>query len=390
MKSVTTLRFKAQCDDDAEVRHVAEVCRRARNAALENWLLRQRGLPESEKQRKTSPKPDKDGNPRPLSESTKLYHAVRAEAPELNTQAASMIAAAISSHLAAKQDWRRGGGGKRKDAILNYEDRPPFFSGLEIPLHNSQVALSVGDDVSIRIRSPLGNGDLTISFSGKGMNGHRRVLEEITSGARKLSDSKLIFKPHKNAWYWHLPVVFETEVRSDVEVTLYPVIGIPAGRHADNFLRLELPGRSWMVGHGRFLLSQTLRLIGIRKAIGWRYRNGQGSGHGRQKIDAAVRKRRMQQRNIVCEVRRQAVNDVMRQCDRAGAGVIVYREPSLPLRKKTWFSEQGLEWDWTAFLMDLKNVAARRGVEVVKKQYRWKDAQNDGYIAKKDREADAA
>ena len=61
---------------------------------------------------------------------------------------------------------------------------------------------------------------------------------------------------------------------------------------------------------------------------------------------------------------RRLVNDIVRQCERHQAGTLVYREPTGPAKRKCWFERNELEFDWTRFLVDLKNSAARRGVTV--------------------------
>ena len=213
--------------------------------------------------------------------------------------------------------------------------------------------------------------------------GVQKVLREIASGTRKLSDSKLLFKDRNKAWYWHLPVTFETEQRSDIEAEVFATIGNPKGRQSDRPFAMKLPGRTWYAGDGRYLLSQVSRLVGLRKQIGWRYRLRQGAGHGRKKVDDAVKRRREQEHNVRNEFRRRLIVDILRQCERSEVGKLVYREPSLPLREKCWFGCVGLEFDWTRFASDLKNAAARKGIVVESKQYKWKDAQNDGYLPKK-------
>lgn len=389
MKTTTVLRFRAEIDDDAPLIAAAEQCRLARNAGLENWLLRQRGMPESEKQGKISPRPDKDGNPRALSESTKLYHAMTAVADSVNTNVISALAAEVNTALGTKVDWRKQGEGKtrkRANAILDYEDRPPFYTSLQIPILRSQSAVII-EEGAARVEAKVIKGEvLTLPLSVRGMTaGQLAILQSLASGERRQPDSKLMYKSQKNAWYLHVPIQFETERRSDIEVEVYPVLGRPEGRANDNFLRVHLPdGKRWTVGHGAYLLAQTARLIGLRKQIGWRYARGEGAGHGRQKIDAAVRKRRKQQQDIVKEVCNRAVTDVLRQCDRCGAGVIVYRRPSLPLRTRSWFAAVGLDWDWTSFESRLKNVAARRGVELVVKHYRIAEAKEMGYVSAKE------
>lgn len=380
MKSITVLKLRVTDATDAALSEIAKLCRVGRNAGLEDWLLRQRGKPESTAQSTRKCKSAKGGDA-PKSESTKIYHAIRSAVPTLGTTQASMLASAIASNLGAKLDWRAGSGenGKRprrRDAILSYDHRPPFFCGGEIPLHNAHTRLTWTDGaLTITIHRPSSDvQDLVVAISLRDLPpGKQKLLHELADKTRKLADSKLVDKDGK--WYWHLPLVFESVVRSDVEATLYPTIGAEKnGRQTDRPFRLELPGRTWSVGDGRYLLVQTERLITLRKMIGKRYRDRMGAGHGQKKIDVAVSKRRKAEWDVRTEVRRRAIADVVRQCMRAKCGVLIYREPSLPLRDRCWFKAVGVDWDWTRFGSDLANTAARQGIEVRVHQWKWKDA----------------
>lgn len=382
LKSITVLKLKVQ-SSSADLREIALLCRKGRNAALEDWLLRQRGKPESAKQAKPSTRKTKqfpNREERPLSESTKIYHAITAAVPELGTTQASKLGRELYSHLSSKLDWRvgkteDGKRPKRSDAILAYEDRPPFFTALEIPLLSAATEVIYGDRLTICAKrlsdsAPTATIELSLKEIPPAV---RAMLSDISIGKRKLADSKVLYKEKNDAWYWHLPITFESERRSDVEVTLWPVIGNDGNR--DRPFRLSLPsGRDWWLGEGRYLRAQVKRLTEIRKQVGHRYRQRMGAGHGRKKVDAAVVKRRQQQHNVFTEFRRRIISDAVKQCVRANAGVMIYREPSLPLRKKCWFEAVGLEFDWTRFGSDLKNACARQGIEVVTKQWKWKDA----------------
>jgi hypothetical protein len=379
VKSITVLKLKLVDADDL-LRPIGETCRRARNAGLENWLLRQRGFPESRKQSERLIA-SKNGD-KPKAESTKIYHSITAAVPELGTTQVTMLAQAIASHLSAKVDWRRGTGEngkrpKRRDAILAYEDRPPFFTTLEIPVHNAHCRISFSDRLTITLNRPLREvQSVTLEVSLRKLPPSiQSIIRDMGTGKRKLPDSKLVEKD--GTWYWHIPVTFETGIRSDLTAELWPTIGSEKdGRQTDRPFRLELPNRDrpWWIGDGRYLKAQTERLIGLRKMIGWRYRQRMGAGHGRAKVDAAVRRRRTQERNVRTEVLRRAIADIVRQCVQSNAGILVYHEPSLPLREKCWFAANGLDWDWTKFGADLKNAAARQGIEVIVKQWKVKDA----------------
>lgn len=369
MKSITVLKLKiAECDQD-QLKALAELCRKARNVAAEDWLLRQRGMPESERQSKRLIK-RAGSEDKPKSESTKLYHAIVEKVPDLGTFAASSIAAQVISYLNGKVDWRRGmqvdgRRAQRKDAILKHEDRPPFFTAIEIPLRNKQCELELGDTFLLTIKRPTRDcAAVSIRLSLRDLAPRiKRVLLELSKGDRRLSDSKLIEKD--GVWFWFLPVAFEQpEANPENEMVLSPVIPSTDGERDRPFKILREGRRPWFIGDGRYLVRQTQRIEFLIKDIGWRYRQRNGAGHGRKKIDRAVSLRRTKLKNIVDEVRRRAIVDVVNNARRREAGVVMFREPTGPAKTKCWFERNGLTWDWTRFVGDLKNSLAKHGIEL--------------------------
>lgn len=394
MKSITQLKLKlTPTDEQREVlASVAVECRKARNVGAENWLLRQRGFPESEKQSRPG-RPGKDGKARALGESTKIYHALRPATPSLNSQLHSSLAQQVATFLSSKLDWRDRVADdtmfKRKEAILAYLARPPFFTAVEIPVPNKLLHVTFVE--TLEFVFPWGSPEqqpLRLNVSTKELSlGHKKILRDIATGERKLADSRIVER--NGEYFWHLPVAFETEqANPDVQATLFPVLPDDANLRGNPF-ELKRPDgrRPWFIGDGWYLLAQTQRLTKLKKAIGWRYRQRMGAGHGRKKIDSAVRKRSQQLANMVAEVRRRAIADVVRQCVRCGVGELVYRKPSLPLREHSWFAKHGLEWDWTRFQSDLINAAARKGIAVVVDELRMKEWMEMKEKAKKEKKA---
>lgn len=385
LKSVTVLKLKLTDEHNKRLDEIGELCRKARNEGVLDWLLRQHGKPESERQAKRLVSRRGAADDKPKSESTKLYHGIAEKNPQLHTQAVAIMAGAINSQLGAKVDWRRGKteDGKRprrRDEILAFAERPPFTTSIEIPLHNKHARVDYGDKLVLVADGILkGMAPLRMEICSQGLpRGYKRLLFELAQETRKLPVSKLVRK--EDAWYWHVPVEFKTERRSEIEAILAPIVtkkgDAPVRGAADRFFALTLPGwdRPWFVGDGRYLLAQTQRLIGLRKRIGKRYRDRQKTGHGRAKIDAMIRRRRRQEADVRAEVRRMAIADVVRQCVKANVGTLHYREPSLPLREKCWFARVGLEFDWTRFGADLANACRRQGIEVIVDRMKMKDA----------------
>lgn len=389
LQAVTLLKLKLQLtgEQSAELSRIAELCRIGRNAGGIDWLLRQHGKPESRKQSERICKHAKHGD-KPKSESSKIYHAVRAASPGLTGTIHSMIANQINSYLAGKLDWREGKteDGKRprrSNAILANNARPPFFTAIEIPVRAVDATFRFGDtadlickltacvETSVRIK--------TASLSG----GQKRILHQLSAGERKLADSRILLKD--NEWYWYVPFIFDQpKILTERQAELSPVLNL-----TDKDIRMERPyslslpdlKRPWGIGDGRYLIAQTRRIETLKKMIGYRYRNHEGKGHGRKQVDERKSRCSRHLANIVDEVRRRMIADVVRQCERNGCGTVLYHEPSLPLREKSWFAANGLDWDWTKFAANLKNSLARRGIALIVKTLKWKDATGNGQDA---------
>lgn len=365
-KQLLRLKVTPAADQAPAFLHAAELQRKAYNIAVDDWICRHRGrAKETAKQRKPGAK-----GKEPV-ESTKLYRYVVDLVPELSAINVSAACQMVTSNLSAKMDWRKQDGEKgkqlkRQDAVLAYDDRPPYLTALQMQMHYSQVRLTVGDDITAVIK-PLRNAPLQFTVSGRRLPArYRKWLAEMASGKRKLPCSYLAWNDNKSQWYWYVSVSLES---SDADPSRQAVLTPNHDANDRPFRLLFDDSRPWGVGDGRYLKAQTARLVGLRKQIGWRYRNGNGAGHGRKKIDAAVRKRRLQQRNVNDEFRRRMINDIARQCKRRQCGVLVYRKPSNPVKEVLWFAEAGVEFDWTRFETDLKNVLARHGIAVKRDKY---------------------
>ncbi len=255
---------------------------------------------------------------------------------------------------------------------MAYQDKPPWNTGNEIPATARKTTIVFGDTCAVKVTNMLGPEPVAFQVSLKKMPASRKkMLREIADGTRKLCDSRIIAKTDprtdKETWYYYLITRNESPVLdTNAFITLMPQWVTDTETNSDRPFKTLLPsGRKWYVGDGRYLLAQTRRLVGLRKMIGYRYRNGGGAGHGRKKLVGRQRMRSQQLRNVRDEVRRRMVTDVIRQCEREEAGTIVYREPaSDAVKQHCWFYRNDLEFDWTAFLGDLKNVAKRKGIEV--------------------------
>lgn len=359
MKNVTAYRFKID-EPPESLKAIAERLRLARNVASMDWMMRQAGLPLHGKQN-----PDR-------CESTNIYHSIKEHDIGIDSQVASMLAASINSFVSGKLDWRENESGKakRSDAIKAGNARPPYFTAIEIPVHNKISKLTLEDCYRLSIRPIVNEQPISLKIATSKLPRRLRlVLASILSGEQRMPCGTLHYrdKGSKPAWYWNISISSEVEpLDSDVEVEVWPTLDGDGERSVDRPFTCVLPGgRKWAVGDGRFFLSQVERLEGAIKSIGHAYRNRRtGAGHGRAKYDANKSRFRAQLANVTAEVRRKCIVDIIDQCKRNNAGTLVYREPTNPAKDKVWFKIKGVEWDWTRFGTDLKNSAARAGIKL--------------------------
>lgn len=377
MRHVDLIRLKISAAD-IDLNEVAESYRKARNVALENWLLRERGLPETLRQSTRRGKAVASDQPKPKSESTKLYDAVVEAVPELGTQLAAGIGRQTVKSLNTRVDWRKqdGESGKpkrKKDAILAYEERPPFSQRADfIAVPNSDAKLSEADGlITLQIRNMLRGHVATIRLSLKGVPPLKlaRLREVMHDG---LADSSFVKK--KKGWYWHLPILLDVPAKdSAVVVTLEPVIPAIHGE-IDYFLLATCDDRSWRIGEMRYLLRQMIRYESRIKDQGRLYRTQRASsGHGRKDFDEKVSLVRQKLRNHVREVRKRAIDDLVRFCERHNAGTVCFRRPTNPVKDKSCFAVRGVNWDWTDFEAAMKNGLAHRGVGLETKSLNLKE-----------------
>lgn len=404
-KSITVLKFKivqtktssdsekivqVESSSDSEnastqadiLEDLANLMRQARNAAAEDWLLRQRGKPESDRQCKhfVKGKYIDDPTKKPKNEATKLYHAIVERFPQIGTKNVPMLAAQINTYLNAKVDWRtktkdeKGKQRKRSDAILSYEDRIPCFTAMEIPVHNEQCDLTMGDELTLKIKRVTRDVEyvqvkLSLRRIGPAI---KTILHELTRKERKLSDSKIL-KTSKG-WFWYLPVGFEQSACDpEKEITLKPIVPENDGDPERPFV-VSSGSHKRNIGDGRYLRRQTLRIESAIKQVGYRYKQQRkGAGHGRKKIDQSLSRRRRTLSNCVDECRRRMILDAVNYARRNEAGTVIYRKPSGPVKEKCWFDVNGLTWDWTRFESDLKNSLAKHGIQLKTKDLKMKE-----------------
>jgi len=362
-------------------------CCKARNAAITHWLLWRRQHPDwepggeydppprkirrTEKPPKPDAKPPKDPpyGPREFL-SRELYAVASGAARTLNTSLASSCVQDVVSRLKSKTPYNHDGNARWVwRAILDSEVSLPTWRGGKIPAPRSVVTLHYSEDecwvrfpllskrAGYRTLSPqvrLHVSDLTA--------GNRRLLRKIVSGEIRLADSQLYEK--KGRWYFQACYELPTPEELQSERVLTLEIGKPDSDYPFRLRWTDSDGkdRDWTAGKAKPLIAEYRRIQARRRAIRWRYRDGAGSGHGRQRWAKAIKPMERAVRDLCSRWQKQFVADVIKHAIKEGCGAILYREPTMPLREKTLFASQDVPFDWTSFLGRLRFKAEAKGV----------------------------
>lgn len=362
-------------------------CCKARNAAITHWLLWRRQNPDWKpggkydapapkiKRKPKPPKPDAKPPKDPLYGprefmSRELYAVASVAAKNLNTSLASSCVQNVVSRLRAKMPYNHDGDARWVwRAILDSEVSLPTWRGGKIPAPRRATKLAYTEDEcwvqfpllstqsGYRTMSPkvrLHAADLTA--------GNRRLLRKLASGEMRLADSQLYEK--KGKWYFQACYELPTPEELQSERSLTIEIGKPESDYPFRLRWTDSDGkqRDWTAGKAKPLIAEYRRIQARRRAIKWRYRDGAGSGHGRQRWAKAIKPMERAVRDMSSRWQKQFVSDVVKHAIKEGCGAILYREPTMPLREKTMFAREDVPFDWTGFEGRLRFKAECKGL----------------------------
>lgn len=372
-------------------------CCLARNAAVLHWYVWRREHPDwkpggaydppaAKIQRKPKPdaKPAKDSPVGPrLFLSRELYAVACEAAPRLAASIVSGCVQDVLQWLKARMPYNHDGGAQyRWQAVLAHEINLPTWRCGQIPVPARASSLGYLGRSSRPMRSvdavcndhaalaaPLlskasGYRELSpaVLVEVKDLSaGRKRILRRLAAGELKLCDFSLYErKPGK----WVAQLVYPVERTA---------CGLPADRVME--LRPGLPGdrfpftlswtgedgqsRRWGVGLGKPLVAEYRRVVARRRAIRAKQAGGKGHGKGRfyRSIRPLARAVKDQQDRFV----KMLAEDVLKAAVREGCGLVVYREPSLPIRERSWFAAADVPFDWTALGAYLAHKLRVRG-----------------------------
>ena len=368
-----------------------QYCCQARNAAMMHWYRFRKDNPDWEpgaeydapepkikRKAKEDAKAPKDSpiGPR-LFLSRELYAAGSSAAPNLAGVVLSSCCQDVIKRLKANTPYNHPGKARKVwRAILDNEVCIPTWREGCIPVprnasafgyegHATRVLkdLSRAAESGCALQFPLlsrMSGYKTITpvvrlEVGDMSRGHRQLLRRLADGRLRLADSQLTEKDDK--WFallcYEIPEI-ESALPVDRVMTLEPCV--PGSKWPFRLMWTDDDGQAetWGIGMARPLVGDYRRVETRRRAIRYRYRDGCGSGHGKQRWYKTIRPMSRAVVDMQSRFEKQTVADVMKTMLRAGCGKLQYREPSMPVRERSWFAGVDVPFGWATFEARLK------------------------------------
>jgi hypothetical protein len=358
------------------LKQTQQKCSTVRNATITHWLVWCRLHPDwmpggeyeppprriKRKPKLVDPatKPAKDPPYAPREFLTReLYCVGTAAAPTLNTSVASSCVKEVSEKLRAKTPYNHEGEARYTwQAILSSEISLPTWRSGKIPAPRSVTRLVYTEDkcsLKVSLLSRQSGYKLlapTVNLHVSDLNtARRKILKRLASGDLRLADSQLVER--KGIWYaqlcYDVPVM-GLGLPVDRVLTILP--SLPEGRRPFVAIWLdEQNGRekTWALGNGLPLVADYRRVVARRRALRDRYSDGCGTSHGTGRWARTIKPLSRYVVDMCSRFSKQTVADIMALALHERCGSIVYREPTMPVREHSWFAEQDVPMDWTAF-----------------------------------------
>ena len=384
---------------------IAQDCNRIRNAVARGWLRWREDNPDWEpaqrRVRDGSPKVKADGTPvleHPMiSQDVEkgLFHVYKTVAPRVSSNLASGCWSEVLGDLKDRVPYNHDGPSRfRWQAVLNSEVQLSTYRGLVLPCAKKDSVIVATDD-ELTLEFPVlskASGFKVIrhkvrlvGHKSHGLSkGNQRLLQRIARGDVKRCDST-ITKKDKD---WYLRLVYDVPVTNHHLDPGKVATITPLRDNRRPFEVKTVNGGRWLVGDGVAMKAACDRINMRRKAIRHRYRDGAGSGHGKRQFFRALRPL---SRAVIDEQDRfvkSLAAEIVKFCVQNDCGSVIYREPTMPLRKLLWFDTHGVPFDWTKFASflafklqchgiaqeyrnDRKKQPVRIGVAEHKEEYPW-------------------
>lgn len=315
-----------------------------------------------------------------------MYRAGTLAAPMLNTKIVSAASKHVRESLRTKIAWNsESRAGYRWKAVLAYEQRAPWWRHGIIPvccqdarisylgMPNRKGGFKARDLESARHHAlfllPLlsrksGAKELRVVCLlriGDLSKGKREIIRKVcdpTEESWRMIDSLLV--EQDGAWILRLNYSLPDQVLdNDCVLTIKPT-QVDDG----NVLRMSFPDGGWRnFGDGNLYVAEFIRLKD-RKDILNRKQKIAPPGHGKQRIYHDRRPITRRQQHITDNVMKNTIADIHRAAIRHNCGTVLYREPSIGLRKFDWFAKRHVTFPWDDLRARLKAKLELSGIKL--------------------------
>lgn len=317
----------------------------------------------------------------PQGFSTQLYHAGRETSPKLNSiivaQASNTI---LAAHILKRTPWNHQGQARRMwQAILGNEAARPCFRECGLAAPNKTTRLDYDDHhatLTFALWSKQAGRKQTQASCriaiGRMPRGLKNIIRRVCLGENgwKLCDSEIVWKEGRRrgrgTWFFHMayqrPPLAE-QLRPDNVATLQSMDGT-ASHPFEVFKDLEF---AWRLGDVNVLQAKYQQLETRRLVMRNRYRDaGSGrKGHGRKRIEAAIRPVSRQSRDLMERFAKNVVAQAVKYCRRHDCGALVFDRPRTRQKACGWFAAKEIPFDWTRFEAQLKHRCHLFGIRLL-------------------------
>jgi len=364
-------------------------CCKARNAAITHWLVWRRQNPDWEPGGKYDPPPRKikrkarpvDPNKKPPSDpkyaprefmSRELYDVATKAAPNIAGTVASSCVQEVGARLKANTPYNHEGKARWVwQAILDSEVSLPTWRGGRIPCPRSGLVITYTED-RCEARIPLlskKSGYARISptvrlLASDLKAGNRRILKAMADGTKRYADSQIVEKKGR----WFLQLVYDVPVNAvdlptENVLTLMPTLPDDKWPFVMHWTNQEGEERRWFIGYAKPLIAEYRRIETRRRSIRYRYKDGAGSGHGKQRWYQNIKPMSRAVSDMGSRFQKLTIADIIKFAIRENCGSVMYREPTMPVRDNSWFTKQDVPFEWTQFQARLSFSCEKAGLQ---------------------------
>ncbi len=389
-----------------DLNDIAEMNRAVKNAIARTWITFHDDNPDWEpgqattRDRKTGEETLKfDAKGKPIMEigygpsglGRDLYRAGVAAEPKLHSSITSMASQAVIKKLQAKMPWNHDGSARFfYEAILAHEVHLPRYNKGSIHFAPAELAFAYKGEcspckmkaVTVRmadlgqhyavVRIPMWSRkssrdvkDCIFRVEVRQMSrGNRKLLEGVANGEVKLRGSALVYRDKDKSWYFNLTYDAPTK---NLELNPENVATITMlASDGKNPFAINCGKPRWTLGKARMLEYQYDRVKVRRSSLRERYRiaDRSGKGHGKKRFFEKTKPMSRAFVDLQAVFTGDLVAEVIKFCKRFDCGTVIFREPTMPLRKHDWFGKRDMAFNWTLLNSKLVDKCANVGIDL--------------------------